>query len=127
MEDSMKLICLCVCICIVLCTGLCSAGLNDTNFSIYNEGDISYFIYMHSYAGDDPIHHKDSFIGELKSKGSMSLNDNASYKLYATYNDNMDLGSVEYVENKFNQWWFIVIIVIILLIAGVKLYRVIKK
>lgn len=108
-------------------TGVGSAGINDTNFSIYNEGSVSYFVYMYDYTGDDPTHYQDSYIGELETGESIAINDKASYRLYAEYNDIQNFGSIDYVEKKFNQWWFVSIIILLLLIGAITIYRVIKK
>lgn len=101
----------------------------DSWFSVHNDGHISYMIYMYDYAGNHPNNYTytNSNIGILHPGETISLNSNASYRFYAEYNDIQDIGDVEVIEKKFNQYWLIILVGLIFIIALFVVWRVIKK
>ena len=99
----------------------------DQWFSLYNQGSVTYMVYVYGYSGshDSPYH--ESFIGAIEPNQMAMLNGNASYRIYASYDHIRDLGDVEVVKQKFNQWWLILVIVLVILMIGVKVYKVIIR
>ena len=99
----------------------------DQWFSLYNQGSVTYMVYVYDYAGphDSPYH--ESFIGAIEPGQMAMLNGNASYRIYASYDHIRDLGDVEVVKQKFNQWWLILVIGLVILMFGAKIYKVIIR
>ena len=56
----------------------------------------------------------------------IALTGNASYYLYADYDDIQDIGDIAVIEKRFNQYWFIMIVGLILIIGGYYLYRKVR-
>ena len=98
----------------------------DTWFCLYNDGDVSYQIYMYDYYGLHPANYTDSFIGTISPQQVITLNSKASYKLYASYNDVSGL-TTEKIEKKFNQYWFIGSLLLLILIAGIIIIKKVIK
>lgn len=94
----------------------------DSWFSLYNDGGVSYQIYMYDYTGDHPDTYTDSFIGTIQPHQMITLNSNASYRLYATQSIGAQI-TVERLEKKFNQYWFIGLLLLLFLIAGIIVIR----
>lgn len=99
----------------------------DSWFALHNEGYISYQIYMYDYVGEHPDKYTDAFIGSINPNQMIMLNNNASYRIYASYNEIRDITDVETVKKKFNQWWLIIVIFVVLLIGFVKVWKVITR
>jgi hypothetical protein len=98
----------------------------DHWFSIYNYGGVTYQIYAYDYIGvHDPLY-KAAFIGAIEPGQIGVLNNNASYKIYATP-DTLQGITVEKIEKRFNQYWFVGILIIIILVVGIKIWRELKK
>ena len=99
----------------------------DQWFSLYNQGSVTYMVYVYDYSGlhDSPYH--ESFIGAIEPNQMAMLNGNASYRIYASYDHIRDLGDVEVVKQKFNQWWLILVIGLVILMFGAKIYKVIVR
>ena len=99
----------------------------DQWFSLYNQGSVTYMVYVYDYAGphDSPYH--ESFIGAIEPNQMAMLNGNASYRIYASYDHIRDLGDVNIVKQKFNQWWLILVIGLVILMFGAKIYKVIIR
>jgi len=98
----------------------------DHWFSLYNDGSVSYQVYAYDYVGVHDPPYKAAFIGTIEPGQMGVLNNNASYYLYADYDDIQDLGDIEVLEKKFNQYWFILIVSLILIIGGYFLYRKVR-
>jgi hypothetical protein len=98
----------------------------DHWFSLYNEGSVSYQVYAYDYVGVHDPPYTSSFIGTIEPGQMGVLNNNASYYLYASYDGIQDIGDIEVLEKKFNQYWFIIIVGLILLIGGYFLYRTVR-
>jgi len=98
----------------------------DHWFSVYNEGSVSYQVYAYDYAGIHDPPYTTSYIGTIEPNQIGVLNNNASYYLYASYDDIQDIGDIEVLEKKFNQYWFIIIVGLILIIGGYFLYRTVR-
>ena len=98
----------------------------DSWFGVYNDGNIKYMVYQYNYVGGHPDPYLTSFVGILAPNEVITLCSNASYRFYADYDDIQDLGSVETIERKFNQYWFIVIVGLILLIGAYFIYRTVR-
>ena len=99
----------------------------DQWFSLYNQGSVTYMVYVYNYSGshDSPYH--ESFVGAIEPGQMAMLNGNASYRIYASYDHVRDLGDVEVVKQKFNQWWLILVIALVILMFGAKIYKVIIR
>jgi hypothetical protein len=98
----------------------------DSWFSVENAGYISYHIYQYNYTGSHK-NYTDSFIAVLNPNQIVMLNNNASYKFYASYDEIQDYTDVEKVKSTFNRWWIYIFIGVILfsvIILGIK--KVIK-
>ena len=99
----------------------------DQWFSLYNQGSVTYMVYVYDYSGshDSPYH--ESFIGAIEPNQMAMLNGNASYRIYASYDHIRDLTDVDTMKHKFNQWWLILVIALVILMIGVKVYKVIIR
>jgi phosphate/sulfate permease len=98
----------------------------DHWFAVYNDGSITYQVYAYDYVGVHDPPYKAAFIGAIEPNQMGVLNSNASYYLYADYDDIQDLGSLETVEKRFNQYWFIIIVGLIMIIGLYYLYRTVR-
>ena len=98
----------------------------DHWFALYNEGTVSYQVYAYDYAGIHDPPYMSSFIGTIEPNQMGVLNNNASYYLYASYDDIQDIGDIEVIEKRFNQYWFIIVVGLILIIGGYFLYRKVR-
>ena len=94
----------------------------DSWFCLYNDKGVSYQVYMYDYNGDHPNNYTNSFIGTIKPDQMITLNSEASYCLYASYDDISGL-TTETIEKKINQYWFIGILLFILIIFGIVIIR----
>ena len=99
----------------------------DQWFSLYNQGSVTYMVYVYDYVGPHDSTYHEAFIGAVEPGQMAMLNGNASYRIYASYDNIRDLGDVEVVKQKFNQWWLILVIGLVILMVGVKVYKVITK
>ena len=99
----------------------------DQWFSLYNQGSVTYMVYVYDYSGshDSPYH--ESFIGAIEPNQMAMLNGNASYRIYASYDHIRDLTDVDTMKHKFNQWWLILVIALVILMFGAKIYKVIIR
>ena len=99
----------------------------DQWFSLYNQGSVTYMVYVYDYVGphDSPYH--EAFIGAIEPNQMAMLNGNASYRIYASYDHIRDLTDVDTMKHKFNQWWLIIVIALVILMVGVKVYKVIIR
>jgi hypothetical protein len=98
----------------------------DNWFAFYNEDLITYYVYMYNYTGTHPDNYTDSFIGIVKHGQVMTLNENASYRIFAEYPDETDFESLEDVKQKVNRYWVIVVVLIIIVVAlytGIRIIR----
>jgi len=98
----------------------------DSWFAVYNDGRVSYNVYMYQYDGSHPDNYTNTFIGILRSDEVITLNSNASYRFYADYDDIQDIGDIEVLEKRFNQYWFIIVVSLIIIIGGYYLYRKVR-
>lgn len=98
----------------------------DSWFSVYNDGSVSYSIYMYQYSGNHPDNYTNAFIGIVRPNEVITLNSNASYRFYADYDDIQDFGDIEMIEKKFNQYWLILIIGLVVLIGVYAIYRKVR-
>ena len=98
----------------------------DHWFSLYNDGSVSYQVYAYDYAGVHDPPYMASFIGTIEPNQIGVLNNNASYYLYADYDDIQDIGDIAAIEKRFNQYWLIIVICLILIIGGYYLYRKVR-
>ncbi|MGB9497589.1 MAG: hypothetical protein ACKVE3_06960 [Dissulfuribacterales bacterium] len=107
----------------------------DEYFILYNHGNVKYMVYMDNYTGchkkqfanNITKSYNDGFIGVIEPNQMIMLNNNATYRIYASYNTYRDLSDVETVKNRFNQWWLIIIIGIIVLAVIIKVLKVIMR
>lgn len=107
----------------------------DNYFSLYNDGRVTYMIYVYNYTGVKTVNitgegiksYTNSFIGTVEPDQCIMLQNNASYYIYADYQDIRELESVEMVKERFNQWWMILLMVLILLIGLYAGYRMVTK
>ena len=99
----------------------------DQWFSLYNQGSVTYMVYVYNYVGTHNSPYHEAFIGAIEPGQMAMLNGNASYRIYASYDHIRDLGDVEVVKQKFNQWWLILVIALVILMVGVKVYKVIIR
>ena len=88
----------------------------EGNTLIYNDGAVTYNVYSNGY-----------YLGTIEPDQGMYVNKTLDYSLYASYSHIRDLGDVEVVKQKFNQWWLILVIALVILMIGVKVYKVIIK
>jgi hypothetical protein len=106
----------------------------DNWFSVYNDGHVTYQVYAYNYVGVHDPPYMSGFICAIEPGQMGILNNNASYRIYATSPPLTDLSpetvekkiSPETVEKKINQYWYIGAIGIIVLLFIIKLYKVIK-
>ena len=98
----------------------------DSWFALYNDGGVSYHIYLYDYNGSHPNAYLDAYIGTIKPNEMITLNSNASYRIYAT-SPVLSGITVEKIEKRFNQYWFIGILIIIISVVGIKIWRELKK
>jgi hypothetical protein len=96
----------------------------DSWFSLHNNGNINYNIYMYNYTGIHPDKYTDSFIGVIKPTETITLNSNAFYRIYGDYNSITDI-TPEKIEKNININWFTYLLIIIGVIVGVKIIRVV--
>ena len=99
---------------------------HDSWFCVKNDGYLSYTIYQYNYTGNHE-NYTDSFIAILNPNQIVMLNNNASYRFYASYDEIRDYTDVEKVKDKFNIWWiyiFIGVILLSIIVLGIK--RVIR-
>lgn len=94
----------------------------DSWFALYNDGGVTYHVYMYDYAGNHPDKYLDAFIGTIEPDEMITLNSNASYRLYAIESISSKI-TVEKIEKRFNQYWLIGILFLIILIAGIIVIR----
>ena len=99
----------------------------DQWFSLYNQGSVTYMVYVYNYVGDHDSPYHEAFIGAVEPGQMAMLNGNASYRIYASYDHIRDLTDVDTMKHKFNQWWLIIVIVLVILMVGVKVYKVIVR
>lgn len=102
---------------------------NDEYFSLYNDGNMRYNIYMYNYVGCVTMNEKsysDSFIGCIEPNQMIMLNNNASYYIYADYDDISDLSDPDYVIDKIQSRWYLIIFVLLLIITALAVWKVIK-
>lgn len=99
---------------------------NDSHYLLYNDGSVIYSIYMTDYVGIESNYTK-GFVGLIKHDQGIILNNNASYIIYADYDDIRDYSDAEVVFEKVTSYWNIIIYIIILLLVGFVILRVIKK
>lgn len=90
------------------------------------EGVVAATLPIHANAGIHDPPYKASFIGAIEPNQIGVLNNNASYYLYADYDDIQDIGNIAVIEKRFNQYWFIIIVGLILIIGGYYLYRKVR-
>ena len=88
----------------------------EGNTLIFNDGDIAYSIYSNG-----------TYLGTIEPNQGMYVNETFNYSLYATYDHVRDLGDVEVVKQKFNEWWLIIIVGLVILMIGIKIYKVITR
>ena len=88
----------------------------EGNTLIYNDGDVPYSIYSNGY-----------YLGTINPDQGMYVNKTLDYSLYASYDHVRDLGDVDVVKQKFNQWWLIIVIALVIIMFGAKIYKVIIK
>lgn len=98
----------------------------DHWFSVYNNGHVTYQIYAYNYIGIHDPPYLAAFIGAIEPGQMGVLNNNASYKIYATSPPLSEI-TVEKIEKRFNQYWFIGILIIIILIVIIKIWRELKR
>jgi hypothetical protein len=98
----------------------------DHWFAVYNDGSVSYQVYAYNYVGIHDPPYRAAFIGTIEPNQMGVLNNNASYYLYADYDDIQDIGDVEVLEKKFNQYWFIIVVGLIIVIGLYYIYRKVR-
>lgn len=98
----------------------------DHWFSLYNDGSLSYQVYAYDYVGVHEPSYQTAYIGTIEPNQIGVLNNNASYYLYADYDDIQDIGDVEVLEKKFNQYWFIIVVGLIIVIGLYYIYRKVR-
>ena len=99
----------------------------DQWFSLYNQGSVTYMVYVYDYVGDHDSPYHESFVGAIEPGQMAMLNGNASYRIYASYDHIRDLTDVDTMKHKFNQWWLIIVIALVIMMVGVKVYKVIIR
>ena len=99
----------------------------DQWFSLYNQGSVTYMVYVYDYVGDHDSPYHESFVGAIEPGQMAMLNGNASYRIYASYDHIRDLTDVDTMKHKFNQWWLILVIALVILMFGAKIYKVIIR
>lgn len=104
---------------------------NDPYYTMYNDGHVTYMVYMYDYVGivvnTENNTLQDGFIGSIEPGQSIMLTNNASYRLYASYKDVMDFGSIDIIEKTFNQWWVIIVVFLTILMAAIVILRIIYR
>lgn len=99
----------------------------DSWFAFYNEDSLTYHVYMYNYTGSHIDNYTDSFVGVVDPGEVMMMNKNASYYLYAEYQDIMILESEEEVKKLVNEYWLIAIVVVIIIIGLYTTLRIIRR
>ena len=99
----------------------------DDWFSVYNDGSVSYMVYAYDYIGIHDPPYTESFIGTIEPGQIGVLNNNASYYIYADYNDIRDLGDPDIVIDKIQTWWYVIIYLILMIVTIFGIWKVIKK
>lgn len=74
----------------------------EGNFLIMNEGYIPYAIFAND---------TNDYLGSIEHNQGMYVNESLNYSLFASYNEWRNLETVDYVEEKFNQWWLIFLLI----------------
>ena len=100
--------------------------LEDSYFSFYNDGSVRYMIYQYDYIGND-INSTNAFLGCVEANQIIMLTTNASYHIYADYDDKRDLGNPDIVIDKIQSWWYVIIFLILIIVTILAVWRVIKK
>jgi len=95
----------------------------DIMFCLYNEGDVDYMIYMTQYCGNES--YRTGYIATVRPNQMIMLPNNASYRIYASYNTYREFTEVETVKKRFNQWWLIIFVGLIIFIVIIKILKVI--
>ena len=95
------------------------------NLLICNDGDINYNVYANGIWNGTFVNNV--YLGTIKPNQGMYVNETLDYSLYATYDHVRDLGDVDVVKQKFNEWWLIIVIALVILMIGVKIYKVITR
>jgi|LGVF01.2.fsa_nt_gb hypothetical protein len=98
---------------------------NDTHFLLYNDGYITYSVYMYDYTGMET--YRDSFVGSIKHDQGIILNNNASYIVYADYDNIRDFSNADIILEKVFNWWNVVLYGLILIIGAYGVYRIIRR
>lgn len=86
------------------------------NLVIYNEGYISYNIFVEN----------GNYTGTIKHNQGIYLNETLNYNMYASYDEWRSLANLDIVEEKFNQWWIVIIVGIIILIGLFEIIYIIR-
>lgn len=79
---------------------------------------------MYNYTGIHPNKYYNSFIGVIKPSESITLNSNASYKIYGDYDSIKDITPSK-IEETININWFTYLIIIIGIIVIIKIITVV--
>jgi hypothetical protein len=98
---------------------------NESYFSIYNDDRLSYQIYIYNHTGNESFH--DGIIGRMEPSQSIYLPKNASYYLYAEYQDITILESEEGVKKLVNEYWLIAIVGVIIIVGLYTALRIIRR
>jgi len=98
---------------------------NDTHFLLYNDGYITYSIYMYDYTGVET--YQDSFVGSIKHDQGIILNNNASYIVYADYDNIRAYTDGDIILEKVFNWWNVVLYGLILIIGIYGIYRILRR
>jgi len=98
---------------------------NDTHFLLYNDGYITYSIYMYDYTGEET--YKNSFVGSIKHDQGIVLNNNASYIVYADYDNILDYTDADIILEKVFNWWNVALYGLILIIGAYGVYSIIRR
>ena len=98
---------------------------NESYFSFFNDDNLAYQIYIYDHTGNNSFH--DGIIGRAEPSQSIYLPKNASYYLYAEYQDITILESEEGVKKLVNEYWLLAIVLVIVITGVYTAYRIIRR
>lgn len=98
---------------------------NESYFSIYNDDSLSYQIYIYNHTGNDSFY--DGIIGRVEPSQSIYLPKNASYYLYAEYQDITILESEKEVKKLVNEYWLIAVMFVIIFSTLFTAIRIVRR
>lgn len=100
--------------------------LEDEYFSFHNDGGARYMIYQYDYIGTaDSL--RDAFVGTIEPNQMIMLTTNASYRIYADYNDLRDIGNPDIVIDRIQSWWYVIIYLLLIIVTTMAVWKVVRR